>query len=230
MKGGYKGKGFPIFALEGIRPLGYIFIETVITQMFRHALYLGWLMTSIVQAEGQAPLKKAAFAAGCFWGVEKILSQIPGVHSTQAGYAAGQTEHPTYETVTAGKTGHAEAVEVVYDPAKVSYEKLLLAFWQYHDPTTRNRQGPDIGSQYRSIIFYHDAEQEKAARKSKELLDEAKIWRGPIVTEIIPAGKFYRAEEYHQKYLKKNPSGYCSHDFQSAKIGEVLRRIVPDYL
>ena len=169
-------------------------------------------------------MEKAAFAAGCFWGVEKFFLEIPGVVSTQVGYAGGQTEDPGYEDVCEGVTGHAEAVEVTFDPAKVSYEKLLLTFWEHHDPTTRDRQGPDTGSQYRSVIFYYSPAQQKAADRSVELLNQAKIWKGPIVTEIIPAGKFYRAEEYHQKYLKKNPGGYCSHQFQSPKIGEVLRK------
>ena len=182
------------------------------------------LMTSIAQAKDETHLKKATFAAGCFWGVEKIFLEIPGVVSTQVGYAGGRMENPDYETVSTGKTVHAEAVEITYDPAKVPYQKLLLTFWQYHDPTTRNRQGPDIGSQYRSIIFYHDPEQQKSAAESKQLLDQAKILKGPIVTEIVPAGTFYRAEEYHQKYLKKNPGGYCSHHFQSARIEEVLRQ------
>ena len=172
-------------------------------------------------------MKKAAFAAGCFWGVEKIFAELPGVISTQAGYAGGRTEHPTYEDVCTGRTGHAEAVEITYDPAKISYEKLLLAFWQYHDPTTQDRQGPDVGSQYRSIIFYFDDAQNKSARQSKKRLDESGIFKKPIVTEIVPASTFRRAEEYHQNYLKKNPGGYCSHYFQSPKIAEVLRPLLP---
>lgn len=167
--------------------------------------------------------KKAAFAAGCFWGVEKIFVELPGVISTQVGYAGGTSKNPTYEEVCTGRTGHAEAVEITYDPAKVSYEKLLLTFWQYHDPTTPNRQGPDVGSQYRSMIFYHDAGEKQAAEKSKEHLERSGIFKNPIVTEIVPAGTFCRAEEYHQRYLKKNPGGYCSHHFQSAKIAEALR-------
>lgn len=168
-------------------------------------------------------MKKAAFAAGCFWGIEKIFAALPGVISTQAGYAGGRTEHPTYEEVCTGRTGHAEALEVDYDPGKISYEQLLLTFWQYHDPTTRDRQGPDVGSQYRSVIFYHDEDQKKAAEKQIELLEKSKIFKNPITTELVPAGRFWRAEEYHQNYLKKNPGGYCSHHFQSPKIAEVLR-------
>lgn len=163
------------------------------------------------------------FAAGCFWGVEKIFGALDGIVSTEVGYAGGWTPNPSYEEVCAGGTGHAEAVQITYDPSKISYEEILLTFWQYHDPTTKDRQGPDVGSQYRSIIFFYDKEQEAAAKKSKELLDKAKILKGSIVTEIIAATEFYRGEEYHQKYLKKNPLGYCSHHFQSAKIAEVLK-------
>lgn len=173
--------------------------------------------------------KKATFAAGCFWGVEKILGALPGVVETQVGYAGGQTKNPTYEEISTGRTGHAESVEITYDPAKISYNKLVLTFWQYHDPTTRNQQGPDIGSQYRSVIFVHDEEQRKIAREQIKILEEAKIFKRPIVTEVISAGTFTRAEEYHQKYLKKNPRGYCSHHFQSPKISEALRPTIPDF-
>lgn len=170
-------------------------------------------------------LKKAAFAAGCFWGVEKILSKIPEVVSTEVGYMGGKVPDPTYEQVCGGRTGHSETVEVTYDPARASYEELLTTFWEYHDPTTPNRQGPDVGSQYRSIIFVYDLEQEAAARRSKQILDEAKLFASPIVTEILPADKhpFYPAEEYHQDYLVKNPGGYCSHHLQSAQIRKLLQ-------
>jgi peptide-methionine (S)-S-oxide reductase len=172
-------------------------------------------------------VKKAAFAAGCFWGVEKILGELPGVVSTRVGYSGGRTKNPSYEEVCSGRTGHAEAVEISYDPAKISYEELLLTFWQYHDPTTRDRQGPDIGSQYRSVVFYHDAEQRTAAERSVKLLEKARVFKNPIVTEIVPAAGFYAAEEYHQKYLKKNPKGYCSHHLQSHRIAEVLGPTLP---
>ena len=165
---------------------------------------------------------KATFAGGCFWGVEKVFSDLPGVVSTQVGYTGGTVENPSYELVCTGKAGHAEAIEITYDPSKISYEKLLEIFFEYHDPTTLDRQGPDIGNQYRSAIFTHSPEQEKAALRSKELLERAKVFKSRIVTEITPAGKFYRAEEYHQKYLKKNPHGYCSIQFQSRRIREVL--------
>jgi peptide-methionine (S)-S-oxide reductase len=175
-------------------------------------------------AEMETRYKKAAFAAGCFWGVEKIFSEVPGVISTQVGYMGGNTERPTYEQVCTGQTGHAETVEVLYDPTQVSYEELLATFWQWHDPTTLNRQGPDVGSQYRSVIFFYDAQQEQAARRTKEVLEKARVFRDPIVTEIVPAGRFWRAEEYHQKYLKKNPNGYCSHRIGSPRIRQVLKQ------
>lgn len=184
----------------------------------------GLFSDKIVSAEeAKSMTKTAAFAGGCFWGVEKIFMQISGVVSTQVGYAGGRTENPSYEDVCTGRTGHAEAVEIVYDPSKVSYEKLLLTFFQYHDPTTMNRQGPDVGSQYRSVIFYYDAEQKKAAERAVDQLNKAAVFKNPIVTEVVPAGKFWTAEDYHQKYLKKNPLGYCSHHFQSDKIATALK-------
>ena len=181
---------------------------------------------SAMGAEGRS-VKKATFAAGCFWGVEKILGELPGVVSTRVGYSGGRTQNPSYEEVCSGRTGHAEAVEITYDPSKISYEELLLTFWQYHDPTTQDRQGPDIGSQYRSVVFYGDAEQKAAAERSKALLEKSKILKDRIVTEIVPAADFYAAEEYHQKYLKKNPKGYCSHHLQSRRIAEVLGPTIP---
>lgn len=180
----------------------------------------------LTAGEGSS-VKKATFAAGCFWGVEKILGELPGVVSTRVGYSGGRTQNPSYEEVCSGRTGHAEAVEISYDPAKISYEELLLTFWQYHDPTTKDRQGPDIGSQYRSVVFYHDAEQKAAAEKSVKLLDIARVFKNAIVTEIVPAADFYAAEDYHQKYLKKNPKGYCSHHLQSHRIAEILGPTVP---
>ena len=174
------------------------------------------------QAKEGVPLKKATFGAGCFWGVEKIFAKIPGVVSTQVGYAGGSTEGPNYHEVCSGRTGHAEAVEVTYDPARVAYGELLITFWEWHDPTTMNRQGPDVGTQYRSVIFTYDREQAELATKSKKLLGEAKIYPSPIVTEIVPAGTFYTAEEYHQQYLQKNPYGYCSHHLQTVKVRQAL--------
>jgi peptide-methionine (S)-S-oxide reductase len=151
--------------------------------------------------------EKATFAAGCFWGVEAAFAEIDGVLETAVGYSGGHTENATYEQVCSGRTGHAEGVEVKFDPAEVSYEDLLDAFWELHDPTTLNRQGPDVGSQYRSAIFFHTPEQEQAAIQSKARASGK--FRKPIVTEITPASEFYRAEEYHQKYFQKHGGAAC---------------------
>jgi peptide-methionine (S)-S-oxide reductase len=148
-------------------------------------------------------MAKATFAAGCFWGVESAFRQVPGVIATAVGYTGGQTKNPTYKEVCSDRTGHAEALLVEYDPAQVSYEQLLDVFWEIHDPTQLNRQGPDHGSQYRSAIFVHDAEQEKAAKASKERLARSGKYRKPIVTEMVPAGEFYMAEDFHQQYFEK---------------------------
>lgn len=146
---------------------------------------------------------KATFAAGCFWHVEDLLSKTKGVKSTAAGYIGGKLSNPTYEQVCTDNTGHAEAVQVEFNPDEISFEKLLDVFWNNHNPTTLNRQGPDVGVQYRSAIFYHDEEQKEIAQKSLQLLDKSGRYRDPIVTEIVPAPTFYNAEEYHQKYFKK---------------------------
>jgi len=147
---------------------------------------------------------KATFGAGCFWHVEDLLSKTKGVKSTKVGYIGGQLPNPTYEEVCTDKTGHAEAVEVEYDPNEISYEELLDVFWKNHNPTTLNRQGPDIGIQYRSVIFYHNDEQKEIAEKSKQTLEKSRQFENPIVTEIVPTPTFYNAEEYHQKYFKKH--------------------------
>lgn len=154
-------------------------------------------------------MAKATFGAGCFWGVEAAFRQVPGVTSTEVGYAGGTLENPSYQDVCTGLTGHAEVVEVEYDPALTSYEQLLEVFWDNHDPTTLNRQGPDTGTQYRSAIFFHTPEQEAAARASKEARDQSGKHRNPIVTVIEPASTFYRAEEYHQRYLEKRGLAHC---------------------
>ena len=146
----------------------------------------------------------ATFGAGCFWGVEADFRRLPGVLDVTAGYEGGTTEHPSYRDVCSHRTGHAEVVEVRYDPARISYEQLLDTFWQIHDPTTLDRQGPDVGSQYRSAIFYHTPEQRAAAEASKAQQDATGRHRRPIVTEIVPAETFYRAEDYHQRYFEKN--------------------------
>lgn len=151
----------------------------------------------------------ATFGAGCFWGVEETFRTIDGVTSTAVGYLGGKLDNPTYEDVCTGASGHAEVLQVEYDPAKVRYEDLLDVFWSCHNPTTLNRQGPDIGTQYRSAIFFHTPEQEAAARKSKKALEDSRKFKRPIVTEITPTSKFYRAEEYHQQYLAKRGLGSC---------------------
>ena len=151
----------------------------------------------------------ATFAAGCFWGVEVTFGQIEGVTRTEVGYIGGATENPTYREVCTDRTGHAEAVQVEYDPDKVSYDHLLDVFWANHNPTTLNRQGPDIGSQYRSAIFFHTPEQEQAALASKERLEKSGRFSRPIVTQIVPAATFYPAEDYHQKYLEKRGMASC---------------------
>ena len=154
-------------------------------------------------------MAKATFAAGCFWGVEDAFRQVKGVTSTAVGYTGGTTSKPSYKNVCTGRTGHAEAVEVEFNPAEVSYRELLAVFFQSHDPTTVNRQGPDVGTQYRSAIFFHNAEQEAAARESKEALQKSGIFKRPIVTEISPASEFYRAEDYHQQYFEKQGIRSC---------------------
>jgi peptide-methionine (S)-S-oxide reductase len=161
-------------------------------------------------SRGDHVMKKATFGAGCFWGVEAKLRQIEGVVDAAVGYLGGTLENPTYKDVCTDTTGHAEVVEVQYDPAKVSYDRLLDVFWMLHDPTTLNRQGPDVGTQYRSAIFYHDDEQKRLAEASKAKLEASGRFRRPIVTEITPASTFYRAEEYHQRYLEKRGKTSCS--------------------
>jgi peptide-methionine (S)-S-oxide reductase len=153
-------------------------------------------------------MEKATFGAGCFWGVEEAFRRIKGVISTVVGYAGGKTENPTYKEVCTDKTGHAEVIQIEFDPSKITFDDLLAVFFQIHDPTTKNRQGPDVGSQYRSVIFYHSKKQEESARAYKEQLELSGRFDGPIVTEILPAGPFYLAEEYHQKYHEKH-GGSC---------------------
>jgi len=161
------------------------------------------------QPAGPAGREVATFGAGCFWGVEVAFRCLQGVTETTVGYSGGTFKNPSYKDVCSGRTGHAEVVRVVYNPAKVSYERLLEVFWACHDPTTPNRQGPDVGSQYRSVIFHHNAAQAAAAKASKERLDRSGRFGRPIVTQIAPAGPFYRAEEYHQQYLEKRGRASC---------------------
>ena len=154
-------------------------------------------------------MAKATFAAGCFWGVEATFRQLEGVTSTRVGYSGGHFDKPTYKDVCTDRTGHAEAVEVDFDPTKISYDKLLEVFWDNHDPTQLNRQGPDWGTQYRSAIFFHSPEQETAAKASKDTLEKSRRYSKPIVTQIAPATTFYEAEDYHQQYLEKRGLATC---------------------
>jgi peptide-methionine (S)-S-oxide reductase len=154
-------------------------------------------------------MEKATFGAGCFWGVEARFQQLPGVIETAVGYEGGKLDNPTYKDVSTDRTGHAEVVEVKFDPARVSYKRLLDLFFELHDPTQLNRQGPDWGAQYRSVIFFHSPQQEEAAQAAIARLTEQKIFRKPIVTQVVPAQSFWRGEEYHQKYLEKRGAVAC---------------------
>jgi methionine-S-sulfoxide reductase len=153
----------------------------------------------------------ATLAGGCFWGMEDLIRKIPGVLKTTVGYTGGGTKNPNYETVKVGNTGHAESIQIEFDPGKVSYEHILRFFFRMHNPTTVNQQGNDIGSQYRSAIFYHSDEQRKTAERIKAEVDAAGKWGAKVVTQIVPAKEFYKAEDYHQDYLEKNPGGYTCH-------------------
>ena len=159
----------------------------------------------------QDKLETATFAAGCFWGVEEAFMRTKGIKSTKVGYTGGDLPDPTYEDVCTDRTGHAEAIQVKFDPNEISYKELLELFWSIHDPTTLNKQGPDIGSQYRSAIFYHNMDQERVALRSKEDLNNSGRFHNKIVTQIVPATSFYQAEEYHQKYYQKIGGGSCYH-------------------
>jgi peptide-methionine (S)-S-oxide reductase len=154
-------------------------------------------------------MEKATFGAGCFWGVEAAFRQVPGVVDAAVGYIGGTLENPTYQDVCTDTTGHAEVVHVTFDSARVSYQQLLDLFWEIHDPTTLNRQGPDVGRQYRSAVFFHSVEQESAARASKQKLQTSGRFERPVVTEIAPASTFYRAEDYHQRYFEKRGIAAC---------------------
>ncbi len=161
-------------------------------------------------AQEEHPMtERATFAAGCFWGVEALFRQVKGVTNATVGYTGGTTKNPTYEQVCGHGTGHAEAVLVEYDPKQVTYDELLEVFWNNHNPTTRNRQGPDVGSQYRSAVFYHTPAQQASAEAMKQRLDKSRKFPAPIVTEIVPAVEFYPAEEYHQRYFEKHGGAQC---------------------
>jgi peptide-methionine (S)-S-oxide reductase len=157
-----------------------------------------------MQQTSDMTIEKATFGAGCFWGVEAAFRQIPGVLDAVSGYEGGTLENPTYRDVCSDRTGHAEVVEVSFDPSRVSYARLLDEFFALHDPTTPNRQGPDVGSQYRSVVFFHSAEQRAAAEAAIRRLSDAGTFKRPIVTQVVPAQTFYRAEDYHQRYFEKN--------------------------
>ncbi|MDY9926453.1 peptide-methionine (S)-S-oxide reductase MsrA [Methanosarcina sp.] len=170
--------------------------------------------TEIFENPGEG-LEKATFAAGCFWGIEEAFRQVKGVAATAVGYSGGNFKKPTYEQVCTLNTGHAEAVRVIFDPEVVSYKTLLDVFWKVHDPTTKDRQGPDVGNQYRSVIFYHSEEQKAAALTSKEELEKSGSFKNPIVTEIVPVSDFYMAEDYHQQYFEKK--GFLQNILRSFK-------------
>lgn len=153
----------------------------------------------------------ATLAGGCFWGMEDLIRKLPGVLDTTVGYTGGGTKNPTYETVKVGNTGHAESIQIKFDPSKISYEEILRFFFRMHNPTTVNQQGNDVGSQYRSAIFFHSEEQRQTAERVKADVDSSGKWRAKIVTQIVPAKEFYSAEDYHQDYLVKNPGGYTCH-------------------
>ena len=193
------------------------------------ALTVAVFLLLAVPSDGlaQAPasgLKKATFAGGCFWCMQPPYDEAPGVVATRVGYTGGKTVNPAYEEVSAGGTGHAESIEVTYDPKKVSYRKLLNIFWHNVDPTTADREFCDVGRQYRTAIFFHGAEQEREANQSRAELEKTKSFKAPIVTEIVPASTFYPAEDYHQEYYKKNPIRYRFYRYNCGRDQRSLQR------
>ena len=178
---------------------------------------IGIFAVSLTQAQqsttmqNEENLEKATLGAGCFWCVEAIFEEVKGVKSVVAGYAGGEIKNPTYRQVSSGSTGHAEVTRITYDPSVISFEQLLEVFWHTHNPTTKNRQGPDVGPQYRSVIYYHSEEQKEIAEKSMKKTDASDLWEDPIVTEIEPISNYSKAENYHQNYYENNPNaGYCT--------------------
>ncbi|MCC6137090.1 MAG: peptide-methionine (S)-S-oxide reductase MsrA [Bdellovibrionaceae bacterium] len=176
----------------------------------------GTMETSFPEAQENG-LEVATLAGGCFWGVEELLRLQKGVLDTFVGYIGGDLEKPVYTTVKTGTTGHAEAVQILFDPKQTTFENILLFFFQMHDPTTVNRQGNDIGTQYRSAIFYHDSKQQEVAKAVIGKVDKSGAWKKPVVTEVVPYTHFWKAEEYHQEYLVKNPDGYTCHFIRDVK-------------
>jgi len=191
------------------------------TQMLWGIVVVGVMLSAMSAADGKR-LEKATFAGGCFWCMEEAFDKVDGVVSTLSGYTGGRKANPTYEEVSAGRTGHAESVEVMYDPTKVSYEKLLEIFWHNIDPTVADRQFCDVGNQYRSAIFYHNETQKRLAEESKQKLEKSEPFKAPFATQIVPAGPFYLAEEYHQNFHEKNPIRYKFYKYNCGRAQRLL--------
>jgi len=191
------------------------------TQMLWGIVVIGVMLSAMSAADGKR-LEKATFAGGCFWCMEEAFDKVDGVVSTLSGYTGGRKANPTYEEVSAGRTGHAESVEVMYDPTKVSYEKLLEIFWHNIDPTMADRQFCDVGNQYRSAIFYHNETQKRLAEESKQTLEKSDRFKSPFARQIVPAGPFYLAEEYHQNFHEKNPIRYKFYKYNCGRAQRLL--------
>jgi len=191
------------------------------TQMLWGIVVIGVMLSAMSAADGKR-LEKATFAGGCFWCMEEAFDKVDGVVSTLSGYTGGRKANPTYEEVSAGRTGHAESVEVMYDPTKVSYEELLEIFWHNIDPTVADRQFCDVGNQYRSAIFYHNETQKRLAEESKQKLEKSERFKAPFATQIVPAGPFYLAEEYHQNFHEKNPIRYKFYKYNCGRAQRLL--------